>query len=129
MLPSVAVSFMKEAACDGLPEGETMLLSKFEHAAHGFLSFRLASCGWRCLDGRFLGEGKEIRFQWHAAGMSARKETRFNLGPQVKNNGHGKLSSGGKTGRTRWPAMQALPPHMPGVFAIRSPVDVSMTQV
>jgi hypothetical protein len=129
MPPSVAVSFVEEAACDGLSEGETMLLSKFEHAAHCFLSFRLASCGWRCLDGRFLGEGKEIRFQGHAAGMSARKETRFNLGPQVKNNGHGNLSSGGKTGRTRWPAMQALPPHTPGVFAIRSPVDVSMTQV
>ena len=89
MLPSVAVSFMEEAACDRLSEGESMLLSKFEHAAHCFLSFRLASCGWRCLDGRFLGEGKEIRFQGHAAGMSARQETRFNLGPQVKNNGHG----------------------------------------
>jgi hypothetical protein len=123
------MSFVEETACDGLSEGETMLLSKFEHAAHGFLSFRLASCGWRCLDGRFLGEGKEIRFQGHAAGKSARKKTLFNLGPQVKNNGHRKLSSEGKTGRTRWPAMQALPPHTPGVFAIRSPVDVSMTQV
>ena len=129
MPPSVAVSFVEEATCDGLSEGEMVLLSKFEHAAHCFLSFRLASCGWRCLDGRFLGEGKEIRFQGHAAGMSARKETRFNLGPQVKNNGHGNLSSGGKAGRTRWPAMHALPPHMPGVLAIRSPVGVSMTQV
>jgi hypothetical protein len=129
MLPSVAVSFVEEAACDGLSEGEMVLLSKFKHAAHCFLSFRLASCGWRCLDGRFLGEGKEVRFQGHAAGMSAREETRFNLGPQVKNNGHGDLSSGGKTGRTRWPAMQALPPHTPGVLAIRSPVGVSMTQV
>jgi hypothetical protein len=73
MLPSAAVSFMKKAACDGLPERETMLLSKFGHAAHGFLSFRLASCGWRGLDGRFLGEEKEIRFQGHAAGMSARR--------------------------------------------------------
>ena len=73
MLPSVAVSFVEKAACDWLSEGEMVLLSKFEHAAHGFLSFRLASCGWRCLDGRFLGEGKEIRFQWHAAGMSARR--------------------------------------------------------
>jgi hypothetical protein len=123
------MSFVEEATCDGLFEGETVLLAKFEHAAHGFFPLRLASCGWRCLDGRFLGEGQEIRLQRHAAGMSARKETRFNLGPQVKNNGHGNLSSGGKTGRTRWPAMQALPPHMPGVFAIRSPVDVSMTQV
>jgi hypothetical protein len=57
MLPSAAVSFVEEVACDGLSEGEMMLLSKFEHAAHGFLSFRLASCGWRCLDGGFLGEG------------------------------------------------------------------------
>jgi hypothetical protein len=129
MPPLLAMSFVEETACDGLSEGETMLLSKFEHAAHGFLSFRLASCGWRCLDGRFLGEGKEIRFQWHAAGMSARKETRFNLGPQVKNDGHGNLPSKGKTGRTRRPAMQALPPHTPGVFAIRPPVDFSMTQV
>jgi hypothetical protein len=101
MLPSVAVSFVEEAACDRLSEGEPVLLSKFEHAAHCFLSLRLASCGWRCLDGRFLGEGKEIRFQWHAAGMGARKETRFNLGPQVENNGHGNLSSGGKMERTR----------------------------
>ena len=122
------MSFVEETACDGLSEGETMLLSKFEHAAHGFLSFRLASCGWRCLDGRFLGEGKEIRFQGHAAGMSARQETRFNLGPQVKNNGHGKPSSGGKPGRARWPAMQARPPHTPGFLAIRPPVGVSMTQ-
>jgi hypothetical protein len=129
MPPSVAVSFVEEAACDGLSEGEMMLLSKFEHAAHGFLSFRLATCGWRCLDGRFLGEGKEIRFQGHAAGKSARKKARFNLGSQVKSDGHGNLSSRGKTGRTRWPAMQALPPHTPGVFAIRSPVGVSMTQV
>jgi hypothetical protein len=99
------MSFVEETACDGLSEGETMLLSKFEHAAHGFLSFRLASCGWRCLDGRFLGEGKEIRFQGHAAGVSARQETCFNFGPQVKNDGHGNLSSGGKPGRARWPAM------------------------
>jgi hypothetical protein len=129
MLPSVAVSFVEEAACDRLSEGESMLLSKLEHAAHGFLPLRLAGCGWRRLDGCFLGERKEIRFQGHAAGMSARKETRFNLGPQVKNNGHGNLSSGSKPGRTRWPAMRALPPHTPGGFAIRSPVDVSMTQV
>jgi hypothetical protein len=101
MPPSVAVSFMQEAACDRLSKGEKVLLSKFEHAAHCFLSFRLARCGWRCVDGRFLSEGNEIRFQGHAAGMSARKETRFNLGPQVKNNGHGNLSSGGKPGRTR----------------------------
>jgi hypothetical protein len=52
---------MEEATRDGLSERETMLLSKFEHAAHCFLSFRLASCGWRCLDGRFLSEGKEVR--------------------------------------------------------------------
>jgi hypothetical protein len=129
MPPLLAMSFVEETACDGLSEGETMLLSKFEHAAHGFLSFRLASCGWRCLDGRFLGEGKEIRFQRHAAGMSARQETCFNFGPQVKNDGHGNLSSGSKTGRTRWPAMQALPPRTPGVFAIRPPVGVSMIQV
>jgi hypothetical protein len=131
MPPSVVVSFVKEAACDGLSKGEMMLLSEFEHAAHGFLSFRLASCGWRCPDGRFLGEGKEIRFQGHAAGMSARQETRFNLGPQVKNNGHGNVSSRCKSGQTRWPAgaMQALPTHTPGVFAIRPPVGVSMTQV
>src|ERR1035437_7269831 len=87
MPPSVAVSFVEAAACDGLSEGETMLLSKFEHAAHCFLPLRLASCGWLCPDGRFLGEGKEIRSQGHAAGMSAHKETRFNLGPQVKYNG------------------------------------------
>jgi hypothetical protein len=59
--PSVAVSFVEEATGDGLSEGEMILLSKFEHAAHCFLPLRLASCGWRCLDGRFLGEGKEIR--------------------------------------------------------------------
>jgi len=87
----VGVFFVKEATCDGLSEGEMMLLSKFEHAAHCFLSFRLASCGWRCLDGRF-SEGKEVRLQRHAAGMSARKETRFDLGPQVKGDGHGNLS-------------------------------------
>ena len=125
----MAVSFVEEGTRDGLSEGEMVLLSKFEHAAHGFLSFRLASCGWSCLDGRLLSEGKKKRFQRHAAGMSARNETRFNLGPQVKNNGHSNLSSKGKTGWTRWPATQALPPHTPGVFAIRSPVGVSMTQV
>src|ERR1035437_5178503 len=92
MPPSVAVSFVEKATCDGLSEGEMMLLSKFEHAAHCFLSLRRASRGWRCLDGRFLGEGKEVRLQRHAAGMSARKETRFNLGPQVKGDGHGNLS-------------------------------------
>src|ERR1035437_5714096 len=68
MPPSVAVSFVEEATRDGLSEGEMILLSKFEHALHCFLAFRLASCGWRCLDGRFLGEGKEIRFQGHAPG-------------------------------------------------------------
>ena len=120
---------MEEAACDRLSEGESMLLSKLEHAAHGFLSLRLAGCRWRCPDGRFLGERKEIRFQGHAAGKSARKKTLFNLGPQVKSDGHGNLSSEGKTGRTRWPAMQALPPHTPGVFAIRPPAGVAMTQV
>src|ERR1035437_958394 len=93
MPPSVAVSFVEEATRDGLSEGEMILLSKFEHALHCFLAFRLASCGWRCLDGRFLGEGKEIRFQGHAPGMSARKETRFDLGPQVNGDGHGNLSS------------------------------------
>jgi hypothetical protein len=61
MPPSAAVSFMKEGACDGLSEGETMLLSKFEHAAHCFLTFRLAGCRWSCLDGRFLSEGKKVR--------------------------------------------------------------------
>src|ERR1019366_10738240 len=86
-------SFVEEGKRDGLSEGEMVLLSKFEHAAHRFLPFRLAGCCWRCLDGRFLGEGKEIRLERHAAGMSARKETRFNLGPQVKGDGHGNLSS------------------------------------
>jgi hypothetical protein len=119
---------MEEAACDRLSESEMIRLSKFEHGAHGFLSLRLAGCRWRCPDGRFLGERKEIRFQGHAAGMSARNQARFNLWPQVTNDGHGNLSSRGKTGRTRWPAMQALPPHTPGVFAIRPPVGVSMTQ-
>src|SRR5664280_1985813 len=61
MPPSVAVSFVEEGTRDGLSEGEMVLLSKFEHAAHRFLPFRLAGCCWRCLDGRFLGEGKEIR--------------------------------------------------------------------
>ena len=88
----MAVSFVEEATCDGFSEGETILLSKFEHAAHCFLPFRLASCGWRCLDGRFLSEGKEVRLQRHTAGMSARKQTRFDLGPQVKGDGHGILS-------------------------------------
>jgi hypothetical protein len=92
MPPSVAVSFVEEAARDGLSEGEMMLLSKFEHAAHCFLPLRLASCGWRCLDGSFLSEGKEVRLQRHTAGVSARKETRFDLGPQVKGDGHGILS-------------------------------------
>ena len=41
MPPSVAVPSVEETACDGLSEGEMVLLSKFEHAAHGFLSFRL----------------------------------------------------------------------------------------
>jgi hypothetical protein len=91
MPPSVAVSFVEEATGDWLSEGETILLSKFEHAAHCFLPFRLASCGWRCLDGRFLSEGKEVRLQRHTAGMSARKQTRFDLGPQVKGDGHGNL--------------------------------------
>jgi hypothetical protein len=61
MPPSVAVSFMEETTGDGLSEGETMLLPEFEHAAHRFPPFRLAGRGWRCLAGRFLGEGKEIR--------------------------------------------------------------------
>jgi hypothetical protein len=61
MPPSVAVSFVEETTRDWLSEGETMLLSEFKHAAHCFLAFRLASCFWRCLDGRFLGEGKKVR--------------------------------------------------------------------
>ena len=93
MPPSVAVSFVEQATCDGLSEGEMVLLSKFEHAAYCFLPLRLASCGWSCLDGRLLSEGKKKRFQRHAAGMSARNETRFNLGPQVKGDSHGNLSS------------------------------------
>jgi len=93
MPPSVAVSFVEEATRDELSEGEMMLFSKFEHTAHCLLSLRLASCGWRWLDGRFLGQGNEIRLQRHAAGMSARKETRFNLGPQVKGDGHDNLFS------------------------------------
>src|ERR1039458_8260557 len=44
MPPSVAMSFVEEATCDGLSEREAMLLSKFEHAAYCFLPFRLASC-------------------------------------------------------------------------------------
>src|ERR1035438_4281062 len=83
MPPSVAVSFVEEGTRDGLSERETMLLSKFEHAAHRFLPLRLAGCGWRCLDGRFLSERKEVRFQRHATGVSARQQTCFNLGPQV----------------------------------------------
>ena len=55
------MSFVEEATCEGLSEGETMLLSKCEHAADGFLSFHLASCGWSRLDGRLLSEGKDIR--------------------------------------------------------------------
>src|SRR5664280_2035122 len=78
MPPSVAVSFVEEATRDGLSQREAMLLAKFEHAAHCFLPFCLTGCGWRWLDGRFLGERKKIRLQRHAAGMSARKETRFN---------------------------------------------------
>jgi hypothetical protein len=93
MPPSVAVSFVEQAPCDGLSERETVLLSKFEHAAYCFLPLRLAGCGWRCLDGRFLSERKEVRFQRHATGVSARKESRFNLGPQVKGDGHRNLSS------------------------------------
>src|ERR1039457_5089104 len=93
MPPSVAVSFVEQATCDGLSEREMMLLSKFEHAAHGFLSFRLASCGWSCLDGRLLSERKQKRFKRHAASIRARNETRFKLGPQVKGDGHGNLSS------------------------------------
>src|ERR1017187_5767396 len=94
MPPSVAVSFVEEATRDGLSQREAMLLAKFEHAAHCFLPFCLTGCGWRWLDGRFLGERKKIRLQRHAAGMSARKETRFNLGPQVKGDGHGYLLLG-----------------------------------
>jgi hypothetical protein len=52
---------MEEATCDGLSEREAMLLPEFEHAAHRFFPFRLAGCGWSCLDGRFLGEGKQVR--------------------------------------------------------------------
>ena len=70
-----------------------MFLSKFEHAAYSFLSSPLGCRGWHWLDRRFLSEGKDICFQRHAAGMSARKETRFNLWPQVKSDGHGNLSS------------------------------------
>jgi hypothetical protein len=92
MPPSVAVSFVEQATCDGFSESETVLVSKFEHASHCFLPFLLASFGWRCLDSRFLSEGKEVRLQRHAAGLSARKETRFNLWPQVKGDGHGNLS-------------------------------------
>jgi hypothetical protein len=61
MPPSAAVSFMEEATCDGFSERETVFLPEFEHAPHRFLPFRLAGCGWRCLDGRLLGEGKKIR--------------------------------------------------------------------
>src|ERR1035441_8976685 len=96
MPPSVAVPFVEEATGDGLSERETMLLSKFEHAAHRFLPLRLAGCGWRCLDGRFLSERKEVRFQRHAAGMSARNETRFNLGPRSEERRVGKEC------RSRW---------------------------
>src|ERR1035437_1342273 len=92
MPPPVAVPFAQQATCDGLSEHEMMLLSKFEHAAYCFLPLRLAGCGWRCLDGRFLSERKEVSFQRHATGVSARNETRFNLGPQVKGDGHGNLS-------------------------------------
>jgi hypothetical protein len=92
MPPSAAVSFMEETTRDGLSEAEVVLLSKCEHALHGFLSPRLGCRGWHWLTGRFLSEGKDVCFQRHAAGMSARKETRFNLGPQVKSNGHDKLS-------------------------------------
>jgi hypothetical protein len=60
MPPSVAVSFVEEAAGDGLSERETMLLPKFEHASHSFRPFRLAGCRWWCLNGRVLSEGKEI---------------------------------------------------------------------
>jgi len=92
MPPSAAVSFVEETTRDGLPEGEVVLLSKREHALHSFLAPRLGSHGWRLLDRRFFSEGKDICFQRHAAGLSARKETRFNLGPQVKSDGHGNLS-------------------------------------
>jgi len=85
------MSFVEEATGDGLSEGEMILLAKFEHAAYCFLPLRLASCYWRCLDGRFLSEGKEVRLQRHTGGMSARKKTRFDLGPQVKCDGHGIL--------------------------------------
>jgi hypothetical protein len=93
MPPSAAVHFVEETTRDGLAEGEVVLLSKREHALHSFLSPRLGSHGWRLLHRRFLSEGKDICFQRHAAGMSARKETRFNLWPQVKSDGHGNLSS------------------------------------
>jgi hypothetical protein len=86
------VSFVEETARDGFSEREAMFLSKFEHAAHRFLSLRPLSCVWRCLSDRFLGEGKEIRLQKHAAGLRTRQETRFNFGPQMKSNGHGYLS-------------------------------------
>jgi hypothetical protein len=88
MPPSVAVSFVEEATRDRLSEGEMMLLSKLEHAAHCLFSFLLDSRGWRWLYSRFFSEGKDIRIQRHAAGIRARKETRFNLGPQVKGDGH-----------------------------------------
>ena len=84
----MAVSFVEQATCDGLSEREMMLLSKFEHAAHGFLSFRLASCGWSCLYGRLLSEGKKKRFQRHAAGMSARNETRLDRKSTRLNSSH-----------------------------------------
>jgi hypothetical protein len=93
MPASAAVSFVEEATCDGLSEGEMMVLSKLEHVAHCFLSSRLAGCSWRCPNGSFLSERKEVRFQRHTAGMSARKEACFNLRPQVKGDSHGVLSS------------------------------------
>jgi hypothetical protein len=92
MPASAAMSFVEETACDGLSKGKMMLLSKFEHVAHCFLSFRLAGCSWRCLNGSFLSERKEVRFQRHTAGMSARKKACFNLRPQVKGDSHGILS-------------------------------------
>jgi hypothetical protein len=47
-MPSEAMAFMKQPACDRLAEAEVILVAKFEHAANRFLAARVRkppACG------------------------------------------------------------------------------------
>jgi hypothetical protein len=89
MPPSVAVSFMQELARNRLAEREVMLLPEFEHAPHGFLARRVCSWAGCCLEGCFLGEGKDVLLQSHAAGFGPREKACLDFRLQVKGNCHG----------------------------------------